>query len=152
MKAILINFDGEIHRESLLMGAIEKAIAAYTTAEKANGAVLDDCEVASILAGHIFKQQQQYKKDPKLEVIRDFCKKIIAETGSPALKKNEILCQDICQYLIKQNRAVIASPVCIIANIATEKNRKEYEKVLNEYGLNLLPGLLRDVNPIFKFY
>ena len=28
----------------------------------------------------------------------------------------------------------------------------EHRKVLKEYGLSALPELLRDVNPIFKFY
>lgn len=150
MKAIVITFEGAICKERELIKNLADVIQKFTHAEEVNLDLLNDRELTTILTEHVVKTK--IKKDPKPEVIRDFCKKIIAETGSPALKRNEILCKDICEYLIKQNRAVIASPVCIIANIATEPNKKEYENILAEYGLTILPGLLRDINPIFKFY
>lgn len=151
MKAIVMTFEGNMTREGELMQALATNVCELTGTSTVNIDTLDDKEVTQVLMSHVVKHKVT-KKDPKLEVIRDFCKKIIAETGSPALKRNEILCQDICQYLVKQNRAVIASPVCIIANIPSEENREKYMAILNEYGLTLLPGLLRDINPIFKFY
>ena len=86
------------------------------------------------------------------KVIEDFCKKIVASIGSPALKTRELLNSELCKFLVQQNREVISVPVSIIAKVNTTSAYYEHRKVLKEYGLSALPELLRDVNPIFKFY
>lgn len=146
MKAIVLTFEGEINQEQELMELFAKAMAKCTEASNIDVSILNDTEIA------LLTKQTVNVKDPKIEVIRDFCKKIIAEVGPAALKKDEILYRDITGYLIKQNKAVIACPLSIIADIPTEPNHEEYEKILKAYGLSILPRLLRDINPIFKFY
>ena len=53
---------------------------------------------------------------------------------------------------MQQNREVISVPVSIIAKVNTTSAYYEHRKVLKEYGLSALPELLRDINPLFKFY
>ena len=90
--------------------------------------------------------------NPQIAVVEDFCKKIITSIGSPALKTRELLNSELCKFLVQQNREVISVPVSIIAKVNTTSAYCEHRKVLKEYGLSALPELLRDVNPIFKFY
>ena len=90
--------------------------------------------------------------NPQIPIVKDFCKKIIASIGSPALKTRELLNSELCKFLVQQNREVISVPVSIIAKVNTTAAYYEHRKVLKEYGLSALPELLRDINPLFKFY
>lgn len=138
MKAIIITFKGEIKDEHALATSLASNIANNTDAKNVDVSILSDEDVMSAI--------------PQIPVIEDFCKKIVASIGSPALKTRELLNSELCKFLVQQNREVISVPVSIIAKVNTTSAYYEHRKVLKEYGLSALPELLRDINPLFKFY
>lgn len=147
MKAIIITFKGEIKDEHALVTSLASNIANNTDAKNVDVSILSDEDVMSATDIAVDRPS-----NPQIPVIEDFCKKIVASIGSPALKTRELLNSELCKFLVQQNREVISVPVSIIAKVNTTSAYYEHRKVLKEYGLSALPELLRDVNPIFKFY
>lgn len=148
MKAIIITFKGEIKDEHALVTSLASNIANNTDAKNVDVSILS--MVAKCLTPTDIAVDRP--SNPQIPVIEDFCKKIVASIGSPALKTRELLNSELCKFLVQQNREVISVPVSIIAKVNTTSAYYEHRKVLKEYGLSALPELLRDVNPIFKFY
>lgn len=144
MKAIIITFKGEIKDEHALVTSLASNIANNTDAKNVDVSILSDEDVMSAAVDR--------PSNPQIPVIEDFCKKIVASIGSPALKTRELLNSELCKFLVQQNREVISVPVSIIAKVNTTSAYYEHRKVLKEYGLSALPELLRDINPLFKFY
>lgn len=155
MKAIIISFEGTIKNTDSLAVSIVSCVQKHTNAEKVNVNALTDVEVTNALVAKCLTPiaaSVDTPPNPQISVITDFCKKIISTIGSPALKTRELLNSELCKFLVQQNREVISVPVSIIAKVNTTSAYYEHRKVLKEYGLSALPELLRDVNPIFKFY
>lgn len=155
MKAIIISFEGVIKDDdnfaSLLASYIEKRI----NTESVDIHILSDIDVTNALIAKCLTPSAiavDRPANPQIAVVKDFCKKIIASIGLPALKTRELLNSELCKFLVQQNREVISVPVSIIAKVNTTAAYYEHRKVLKEYGLSALPELLRDVNPLFKFY
>lgn len=147
MKAIIITFKGEIKDEHALVTSLASNIANNTDAKNVDVSILSDEDVMSATDIAVDRPS-----NPQIPVIEDFCKKIVASIGSPALKTRELLNSELCKFLVQQNREIISVPVSIIAKVNTTAAYYEHRKVLKEYGLSALPELLRDINPLFKFY
>ena len=160
MKAIIITFEGEIKDEHTLVTSLTSNITNNTDAKNVDVSILSDEDVMSAMVAKCLTPTDiavDRPSNPQIPVIEDFCKKIVASIGSPALKTRELLNSELCKFLVhkflvQQNREVISVPVSIIAKVDTTSAYYEHRKVLKEYGLSALPELLRDVNPIFKFY
>ena len=155
MKAIIITFEGEIKDEHTLVTFLASSIANNTDAKNVDVHILSDIDVTNALIAKCLTPSAtavDRPANPQIAVVKDFCKKIIASIGSPALKTRELLNSELCKFLVQQNREVISVPVSIIAKVNTTAAYYEHRKVLKEYGLSALPELLRDVNPLFKFY
>lgn len=155
MKAIIITFEGEIKDEHTLVTFLASSIANNTDAKNVDVHVLSDIDVTNALIAKCLTPSAiavDKPANPQIAVVKDFCKKIIASIGSPALKTRELLNSELCKFLVQQNREVISVPVSIIAKVNTTAAYYEHRKVLKEYGLSALPDLLRDINPLFKFY
>lgn len=155
MKAIIITFEGEIKDEHTLVTFLASSIANNTDAKNVDVHILSDIDVTNALIAKCLTPSAiavDRPANPQIAVVKDFCKKIIASIGSPALKTRELLNSELCKFLVQQNREVISVPVSIIAKVNTTAAYYEHRKVLKEYGLSALPDLLRDINPLFKFY
>ena len=155
MKAIIITFEGAIKDESILASLLASCIGKQVNTEDVDVHILSDIDVTNALVAKCLTTSAiatDRPSNPQIPVIRDFCKKIIASIGSPALKTRELLNSELCKFLVQQNREVISVPVSIIAKVNTTSAYYEHRKVLKEYGLSALPELLRDINPLFKFY
>src|SRR5699024_1367000 len=150
MKAIIIRFEGTIRNEEALMGAFAHAMSNYVTVEDdPKVVILTDQEVDKAIINIVIVTKEPVSNS-HIEVIREFCKRIIKEIGSPTMKTQALLNQDICKFLVNQNRETIAAAVNIIANIDTTAKYIRHRKLLQEYGLACLPSLLRDINPLFN--
>lgn len=155
MKAIIITFKGEIKDEHALATSLASDIASNTDSKNVDVSILLDEDVMNAMVAKCLTPTDvavDKPSNPQIAVITDFCKKIIATIGSPALKTRELLNSELCKFLVQQNREVISVPVSIIAKVNTTSAYYEHRKVLKEYGLSVLPELLRDINPLFKFY
>lgn len=155
MKAIIITFEGAIKDDSILASLLASCIGKQVNTEDVDVHILSDIDVTNALVAKCLTTSAiatDRPSNPQIPVIRDFCKKIIASIGSPALKTRELLNSELCKFLVQQNREVISVPVSIIAKVNTTSAYYEHRKVLKEYGLSALPELLRDINPLFKFY
>ncbi len=155
MKAIIISFEGAVKDEDTLVSLLVSQIGKETTAENIDIHVLSDVDVTNALVAKCLTPSAvvvDTPVNPQIAVVEDFCKKIIASIGSPALKTRELLNSELCKFLVQQNREVISVPVSIIARVNTTSAYYEHRKVLKKYGLSVLPELLRDINPLFKFY
>ena len=155
MKAIIITFKGEIKDEHTLVTSLASNIANNTDAKNVDVSILSDEDVMSAMIAKCLTPTDvgvDRPSNPQIPVIEDFCKKIVASIGSPVLKTRGLLNSELCKFLLQQNREVISVPVSIIAKVNTTSAYYEHRKVLKEYGLSALPELLRDINPLFKFY
>lgn len=155
MKAIIITFEGAIKDDSILASLLASYIEKHINTESVNIHILSDIDVTNALIAKCLIPSAiavDRPANPQIAVVKDFCKKIIASIGSPALKTRELLNSELCKFLVQQNREVISVPVSIIAKVNTTSAYYEHRKVLKEYGLSALPELLRDINPLFKFY
>lgn len=155
MKAIIITFEGEIKDEHTLVTFLASNIANNIDAKNVDVHILSDIDITNALIAKCLTPSAiavDRPANPQIAVVKDFCKKIIASIGSPALKTRELLNSELCKFLVQQNREVISVPVSIIAKVNTTAAYYEHRKVLKEYGLSVLPELLRDINPLFKFY
>lgn len=155
MKAIIITFKGEIKDEHALVTSLASKIANNTDAENVDVTILLDEDVTSAMVAKCLAPTDiavDRPANPQIAVVEDFCKKIIASISLPALKTRELLNSELCKFLVQQNREVISVPVSIIANVNTTSAYYEHRKILKTYGLSALPELLRDINPLFKFY
>lgn len=155
MKAIIISFEGTVKDIDSLARSIASCVEKQVNTEEVNISSLSDIEVTNALVAKCLMPvtvSVDRPSNPQIPVITDFCKKIIAAIGSPALKTRELLNSELCKFLVQQNREVISVPVSIIAKVNTTSAYYEHRKVLKEYGLSVLPELLRDINPLFKFY
>lgn len=155
MKAIIITFEGVIKDDDIFASLLASYIEKHINTESVNIHILSDIDVTNALIAKCLTPSAiavDRPANPQIAVVKDFCKKIIASIGSPALKTRELLNSELCKFLVQQNREVISVPVSIIAKVNTTSTYYEHRKVLKEYGLSALPELLRDINPLFKFY
>lgn len=155
MKAIIITFEGVIKDDDIFASLLASYIEKHINTESVNIHILSDIDVTNALIAKCLTPTDtavDRPSNPQIPIIRDFCKKIIASIGSPVLKTRELLNSELCKFLVQQNREVISVPVSIIAKVNTTAAYYEHRKVLKEYGLSALPELLRDINPLFKFY
>lgn len=155
MKAIIISFEGVIKDDDNFASLLASYIEKHINTESVDIHILSDIDVTNALIAKCLTPSAiavDRPANPQIAVVKDFCKKIIASIGLPALKTRELLNSELCKFLVQQNREVISVPVSIIAKINTTAAYYEHRKVLKEYGLSALPELLRDVNPLFKFY
>lgn len=155
MKAIIITFEGVIKDDDIFASLLASYIEKHINTESVNIHILSDIDVTNALIAKCLTPSAiavDRPANPQIAVVKDFCKKIIASIGSPALKTRELLNSELCKFLVQQNREVISVPVSIIAQVNTTSAYYEHRKVLKEYGLSALPELLRDINPLFKFY
>lgn len=155
MKAIIITFEGAIKDDSILASLLASCIGKQVNTEDVDVHILSDIDVTNALVAKCLTTSAvatDRPSNPQIAVVKDFCKKIIASIGSPTLKTRELLNSELCKFLVQQNREVISVPVSIIAKVNTTSAYYEHRKVLKEYGLSALPELLRDINPLFKFY
>lgn len=155
MKAIIITFEGVIKDDDIFASLLASYIEKHINTESVNIHILSDIDVTNALIAKCLIPSAiavDRPANPQIAVVKDFCKKIIASIGSPALKTRELLNSELCKFLVQQNREVISVPVSIIAKVNTTSTYYEHRKVLKEYGLSALPELLRDINPLFKFY
>lgn len=155
MKAIIISFEGVIKDDDNFASLLASYIEKHINAESVDIHILSDIDVTNALIAKCLTPSAiavDRPANPQIAVVKDFCKKIIASIGLPALKTRELLNSELCKFLVQQNREVISVPVSIIAKVNTTAAYYEHRKVLKEYGLSALPELLRDVNPLFKFY
>ena len=155
MKAIIISFEGVIKNDDNFASLLASYIEKHINTESVDIHILSDIDVTNALIAKCLTPSAiavDRPANPQIAVVKDFCKKIIASIGLPALKTRELLNSELCKFLVQQNREVISVPVSIIAKVNTTAAYYEHRKVLKEYGLSALPELLRDVNPLFKFY
>lgn len=155
MKAIIISFEGVIKDDDIFASLLASYIEKHINTESVDIQILSDIDVINALIAKCLTPSAiavDRPANPQIAVVKDFCKKIIASIGSPALKTRELLNSELCKFLVQQNREVISVPVSIIAKVNTTAAYYEHRKVLKEYGLSALPELLRDINPLFKFY
>lgn len=155
MKAIIISFEGAIKDEAVLASLLASCIGKNVNTEDVDVHILSDIDVTNALIAKCLTSSAiavDRPANPQIAVVEDFCKKIIASIGSPALKTRELLNSELCKFLVQQNREVISVPVSIIAQVNTTSAYYEHRKILKKYGLSALPELLRDINPLFKFY
>lgn len=155
MKAIIISFEGVIKDDNNFASLLASYIEKHINTESVDIHILSDIDVTNALIAKCLTPSAiavDRPANPQIAVVKDFCKKIIASIGLPALKTRELLNSELCKFLVQQNREVISVPVSIIAKVNTTAAYYEHRKVLKEYGLSALPELLRDVNPLFKFY
>lgn len=155
MKAIVISFEGAIKDDNIFASLLASFVEKHVNTESVNIHILSDIDVTNALIAKCLIPSAitvDRPANPQIAVVKDFCKKIIASIGSPALKTRELLNSELCKFLVQQNREVISVPVSIIAKVNTTAAYYEHRKVLKEYGLSTLPELLRDINPLFKFY
>lgn len=155
MKAIIISFEGAIKDEAVLASLLASCIGKHVNTEDVDVHILSDIDVTNALIAKCLTPPAiavDRPVNPQIAVVEDFCKKIIASIGSPALKTRELLNSELCKFLVQQNREVISVPVSIIAQVNTTSAYYEHRKMLKKYGLSVLPELLRDINPLFKFY
>lgn len=155
MKAIIISFEGAIKDEGILASLLASCIGKHVNTEDVDIHILSDIDVTNALIAKCLTPPTiavDRPANPQIAVVEDFCKKIIASIGSPALKTRELLNSELCKFLVQQNREVISVPVSIIAQVNTTSAYYEHRKMLKKYGLSVLPELLRDINPLFKFY
>lgn len=155
MKAIIISFEGVIKDDDIFASLLASYIEKHINTESVDIHILSDIDVTNALIAKCLTPSAiavDRPANPQIAVVKDFCKKIIASIGSPALKTRELLNSELCKFFVQQNREVISVPVSIIAKVNTTAAYYEHRKVLKEYGLSALPELLRDVNPLFKFY
>ena len=155
MKAIIISFEGVIKDDDIFASLLASYIEKHINTESVDIHILSDVDVTNALIAKCLTPSAiavDRPANPQIAVVKDFCKKIIASIGSPALKTRELLNSELCKFLVQQNREVISVPVSIIAKVNTTAAYYEHRKVLKEYGLSTLPELLRDINPLFKFY
>ena len=155
MKAIIISFEGAIKDETTLVSLLASCIGKHVNTENVDVHILSDIDVTNALIAKCLTTSAvavDRPANPQIAVVEDFCKKIITSIGSPALKTRELLNSELCKFLVQQNREVISVPVSIIAQVNTTSAYYEHRKILKKYGLSALPELLRDINPLFKFY
>lgn len=155
MKAIIISFEGVIKDDDNFASLLASYIEKHINTESVDIHILSDIDVTNALIAKCLTPSAiavDRPANPQIAVVKDFCKKIIASIGLPALKTRELLNSELCKFLVQQNREVINVPVSIIAKVNTTAAYYEHRKVLKEYGLSALPELLRDINPLFKFY
>lgn len=155
MKAIIISFEGVIKDDDIFASLLASYIEKHINTKSVDIHILSDIDVTNALITKCLTPSAiavDRPANPQIAVVKDFCKKIIASIGSPALKTRELLNSELCKFLVQQNREVISVPVSIIAKVNTTSAYYEHRKVLKEYGLSALPELLRDINPLFKFY
>lgn len=155
MKAVIISFEGVIKDDDNFASLLASYIEKHINTESVDIHILSDIDVTNALIAKCLTPSAiavDRPANPQIAVVKDFCKKIIASIGLPALKTRELLNSELCKFLVQQNREVISVPVSIIAKVNTTAAYYEHRKVLKEYGLSALPELLRDVNPLFKFY
>lgn len=162
MKAIIVQFDGNIPNESALLDDLMLCLRNRSDAECGNITILDDKDVADALIrltmlpsafGDLLsaKNVTAECKNPKLVQLEIFCKDLIAKVGATSLKPSSLHNQDVLAFLLK-NRDQYKE---IIAEIAKVDNTIVYAKhraILNKYDLAKLPHLLRDINPVLKLY
>lgn len=155
MKAIIISFEGVIKDDDIFASLLASYIEKHINTESVDIHILSDIDVTNALIAKCLTPPAiavDRPANPQIAVVEDFCKKIIASIGSPALKTRELLNSELCKFLVQQNREVISVPVSIIAQVNTTSAYYEHRKILKKYGLSALPELLRDINPLFKFY
>lgn len=155
MKAIIISFEGVIKDDDIFASLLASYIEKHINTESVDIHILSDIDVTNALIAKCLTPSAiavDRPANPQIAVVEDFCKKIITSIGSPALKTRELLNSELCKFLVQQNREVISVPVSIIAQVNTTSAYYEHRKILKKYGLSALPELLRDINPLFKFY
>ena len=138
MKAIVISFEGAIKDDNIFASLLASFVEKHVNTESVNIHILSDIDVTNALIAKCLIPSAITVDRPSI--------------GSPALKTRELLNSELCKFLVQQNREVISVPVSIIAKVNTTAAYYEHRKVLKEYGLSALPELLRDINPLFKFY
>ncbi len=148
MKAIVITFDGDIKDEQMLVNACMANVSKFSSAREMSISLLHDKEIAEMLV----KKTTSIQINPELNAIRNFCNKIIEVVGPIPLRTKEIATREICRFLVSQNSEVIAATVTIIAKIDSSPKFEAHRNTLQTYGLSFLPQLIRDMNPVFKFY
>lgn len=149
MKAIIITFDGDIKDEQMLVNACMANVNKFSNAREMSISLLHDKEIAEML---LKKPTTAIKINPELNAIRNFCNRIIEVVGPIPLRTKEIATREICRFLVSQNSEVIAATVTIIAKIDSSPKFEAHRDTLQTYGLSFLPQLIRDMNPVFKFY
>lgn len=150
MKAIIITFKGEIKDETRLAEVLANNIQGLTNSESVDITLLNDREVAKVTLKETIAIN--CAQNPELNAIKDFCTKIVKEIGPIPLQPREIVNQKICKFLVRENREVIASSLTIISKIDSTAEYAKHREILESFKLSHLPSLLRDINPIFKFF
>lgn len=153
MKAIIVQFDGNIPNESALLDDLMLCLRNRSDAECGNITILDDKDVADALIRLTVTPTVVVTetKNPKLSQLEIFCKDLIAKVGATSLKPSSLHNQDVLAFLLKnrdQYREIIAEIAKIDNTIVYAKHRA----ILNKYDLTKLPHLLRDINPVLKLY
>lgn len=149
MKAIIITFDGDIKNEQRLVSNCINNIQTFTNAKEASVSLLSDKEIADTL---VEKAITSKSINPELNAIRNLCNRIIENVGLVPLRTKEMATREICRFLVSQNSETIAATVIIVAKVDSSPTYQEHRNILQTYGLSFLPQLIRDVNPVFKFY
>jgi len=149
MKAIIITFDGDIRDEQKLVSGCVGNIHMFTSAKEASVSLLSDKEIADMLTKKVITSKSV---NPELNAIRNLCNKIIENVGPIPLRTKEMATREICRFLVSQNSETIAATVIIVAKVDSSPTYQEHRNILQTYGLSFLPQLIRDVNPVFKFY
>ena len=153
MKAIIVQFNGNIPNESALLDDLMMWLHNRIDAECGNITILDDKDVADALIRLTMVPTviATENKNPKLSQLEIFCKDLIAKVGATSLKPSNIYNQDVLAFLLKnrdQYKEIIAEIAKVDATIVYAKHRA----ILNKHDLAKLPHLLRDINPILKLY
>lgn len=150
MKAIIITFNGNITNEKEYVKNIAKITKDFTDAANLNTHVLSDKETATILLKNTISDTEI--ETSEIETLEQFCKKMLEVIGKTSLNDRDIATKRILSFLITHDKDSFVDSVTIISKIDSTDRYKEHRKLLQEYRLEFLPSLLRDVNPLFKFY
>lgn len=158
MKAIIITFNGEYKSPASEEAFVNHIVESLDLARKEGTNIqvkiqtLDDKETAALLLQKVMESVSEPTPTPtKADIIRKFCKTIIQKIGSPALMDRNTLNQELIKFLINSNKNEVKLPLSIIIEITSEAKYLAYVRILNEYGLKVLPTLVKDLNPVFKF-
>lgn len=148
MKAIIITFDGDIKDENTLVSECMKIVHKSTNARETSVSLLLDKEIAEML----IKQIATSRTNPELKAIQNLCSKIIEKVGPIPLRTIETAKREICRFLVSQNIETVRTMVTATAKVDTTSQYEKHREILQNFGLMFLPQLLRDVNPVFRFY
>ncbi len=155
MKAIVIKFEGAIKDEPKLASKLSDVIGEYTSAEEGDITILNDEEVTTALIRMSIVPTviniKENKEDSILKQIESLCKDIITHIGATSLKPLAVHNSDLIAYLIstKNQYSELLSKVAKINGNMTYTRHRE---VLKNYGLEHMPELIRDINPIIKLF